>query len=414
MANSSTLNRTRLVNWLRDNLAVLSATAFLSGIHSNMVSVVWQPYVLSLGASMTTLGWLTSLGGFQGIVTSLIQPLGGWLADRMGRKPFVVWASVVLVAAYALYTLAGVTRVWTFLVPGVILIGLSALNRPARSSLTVESVTVERRGMGFSIVQVATVLPGIFAPILGGFIADRATATAVFPVGILFEVMSLFLVARYLSETAGSHQMREHASWSELWSMLKRSIVPPPGLFGFFLCLAGDSFVWGISLGTLFGMFSETYGLTDAQLGLMTSAMSVSMAVTQLPVGRLVDRYGCKPSLVISEAIGLPLMLMWAFSSRFEVLVASYALFGLVGSTWGPAVMSYLAARTLPGERAEAIGRLSAFRGLLAFPAPFIGSLLFERGGLRLPVMVTLIGIVIVMMGIILLIKEPKAPRNWD
>jgi MFS family permease len=86
---------------------------------------------------------------------------------------------------------------------------------------------------------------------------------------------------------------------------------PPPGLFGFFLCLAGDSFAWGISLGILFGMFSETYGLSDAQLGLMTSVMSVSMAVSQLPVGRLVDRYGCKPSMVFSEAIGLPLMLMW-------------------------------------------------------------------------------------------------------
>ena len=141
---------------------------------------------------------------------------------------------------------------------------------------------------------------------------------------------------------------------------------------------------------------------------MMTSAMSVSMVVSQLPIGRLIDRYGCKPSMVFSEAIGLPLMLMWAFSSRFEVLVASYALFGLVGSTWGPAVMTYLAARTPASERAEAIGRLSAFRGLLAFPAPFIGSLLFERGGLQLPVMVTLVGIIVVMLGIIVLVKEPK------
>jgi hypothetical protein len=27
------------------------------------------------------LGLLTSLGGFGGIVTSLVQPIGGWLAD---------------------------------------------------------------------------------------------------------------------------------------------------------------------------------------------------------------------------------------------------------------------------------------------------------------------------------------------
>jgi len=414
MANRNSMTHARLAGWLHDNLSILSATAFLTGIHSNMVSVVWQPYVLSLGASMTTLGWLTSLGGFQGIVTSLIQPISGWLADRMGRKPFVVWASVVLVAAYALCTLAGVTRLWTFLIPGVVLIGLSALNRPARTSLTAESVTAERRGMGFSVVQVATVLPGIFAPILGGFIADRATATAIFPVGIVFEVMSLYLVARYLSETSGSRRTQDRVAWADLWSMLKRSVVPPPGLFGFFLCIAGDSFVWGISLGTLFGMFSKTYGLSDAQLGVMTSAMAVSMVVSQLPIGRLVDRYGCKPLMVFSEAIGLPLMLLWAFSSHFEVLVASYALFGLVASTWGPAVMTYLAARIPTDERAEAIGRLSAFRGLLAFPAPFIGSVLFDRGGLRLPVILTLVGIIAVTFGIIVLVKEPKTGSHWD
>jgi MFS family permease len=140
----------------------------------------------------------------------------------------------------------------------------------------------------------------------------------------------------------------------------------------------------------------------------MTSAMSVSMVLFQLPIGRWVDRYGSKPSMVISEALGIPLMLFWAFAHSWEILVASYALFGLVGSTWGPAVMTYVATRVPAEERAEAMGRLSAFRGVLAFPAPFIGSLLFERGGLKLPILTTLIGIIFVMMGIIVLMKEPK------
>lgn len=391
--------------WLDDNLSILSATGFLSGIHVNMVSVVWQPFALSLGASIPSLGLLTSLGGFGGIVTSLIQPVGGWLADRLGRKPFLIWASVAFIAGYALYALAGLMHVWTILIPGIALVGAAAINRPARTSLTAESVAVERRGMGFSIVQVASMLPGIFAPILGGFIADRATATAIFPACIAFEVISLFLVARYLRETQTPQGQIARA---DLWSALKRAVTPPPGLFGFFLCIAGDSFVWGIGLGVLFGIFKKVYGFSDAQLGTMTSAMSVSMVVSQLPIGRLIDRYGAKPSMVVSEALGIPLMLLWAFSSQWEVLVASYALFGLVGSTWGPAVMTYVAARVPARERAEAMGRLSAFRGLLAFPAPFIGSLLFERGGLQLPILTNLAGIIVVMLGIVVLMQEPR------
>src|SRR5512136_346069 len=187
--------------WLKNNLAILSASGFLSGIHTNMVSVVWQPFALSLGASIPMLGLLTSLGGFGGIVTSLVQPLGGWLSDRMGRKPFIVWSSVVLIAGYALYTLAGLMQAWAILIPGILMLGASQLSRPARTSITAESVKATQRGIGFSIVQAATVLPGIFAPVLGGFIADRATATAIFPACIVFEAMALFLVARYLRET---------------------------------------------------------------------------------------------------------------------------------------------------------------------------------------------------------------------
>lgn len=392
-------------SWLSDNLSILSATAFLSGIHTNMVNVVWQPFALSLGASIPMLGLLTSLGGFGGLVTSLVQPIGGWLADRAGRKPFIAWASVVLIAAYVLYTLAGLTRIWTFLIPGIVLLGASALNRPARTSMTAESVAAERRGTGFSVVQVATVLPGIFAPVLGGFIADRATATAIFPVCIAFEALTLLLVIRYLRET---HTSQGRAGWADLWSALKRAVIPPKGMIGFYLCIAADSFVWGIGLGVLFGMFKQTYGFSDAQLGAMTSAMSIAMVLSQLPIGRWVDRYGSKPSMVVSEALGIPLMLLWAFSSRWEILVASYALFGLVGSTWGPAVLTYVAARTPAQERAEAMGRLSAFRGVLAFPSPFIGSLLFERGGLPLPILVTLAGICVLIIAIVVLMPESR------
>jgi len=197
--------------WLKNNLAILSATGFLSGIHTNMVSVVWQPFALSLGASIPMLGLLTSLGGMGGIVTSLVQPVGGWLADRVGRKPFIVWASVVLIAGYALYMLAGLIKAWALLVPGIIL------------SITAESVAANQRGAGFSVTQMAGVLPGIFAPVLGGLIADRATATAIFPACIAFEALALFLVARYLRET---HTATSPATWDVLWAVLKRAVIP--------------------------------------------------------------------------------------------------------------------------------------------------------------------------------------------
>jgi len=65
-----------------------------------------------------------------------------------------------------------------------------------------------------------------------------------------------------------------------------------------------------------------------------------------------------------------------------------------------------------PGQRARGGYRTAlGVSRLLAFPAPFIGSLLFERGGLQLPVIVTLAGIIVVMLGIIVLVKEPRPAK---
>jgi hypothetical protein len=45
------------------NLRVIAVTSFLTGLFSSMTQAVWQPFVLSLGAPMSTLGSLESLGG---------------------------------------------------------------------------------------------------------------------------------------------------------------------------------------------------------------------------------------------------------------------------------------------------------------------------------------------------------------
>ncbi len=111
----------------RENLSVLAGTAFLRGAHNSAYSVIWQPFVLSLGASMPVLGLLNSLGGSNGIVTTLVQPLGGWLADRLGRRPFLLASSAAILIAYGLFALAGWFQLGILLAFGVIFLGVSAL-----------------------------------------------------------------------------------------------------------------------------------------------------------------------------------------------------------------------------------------------------------------------------------------------
>lgn len=71
----------------------------------SMVLAVWQPFALSLGASMPALGLLESLGGRMGLATGLIQPLGGRLSDRVERKPLIALASLMAALGLSFYVL---------------------------------------------------------------------------------------------------------------------------------------------------------------------------------------------------------------------------------------------------------------------------------------------------------------------
>ena len=393
----------------RVNLTVLGATAFLRGAHTSAYNVVWQPFVLSLGASMPTLGLLSSLGGMNGIVTTLVQPLGGWLADRLGRKPFMILAGVAYIVGYALFWLSGALNIWTLLLLGVIAIGVSALANPARSSITAESVR-ERHGSAFSAILVASMAPGIIVPALAGLLADRAGYISVFPIALALEVVGVWLVWRYLRETHSSNG--EGISRQETLRVLVRSIVPPKGLTGFFCAVAADSFFWGVGWGLLYGMLTDTYHFSAGDLGIMSGVMSLSWSITQMPIGRYIDRSNIKAMMIFSEGIGIPLMLIWLTQTRFEFFAASQILFALTAATWVPTISTYLTRAVSSSERAEAFGRLYLFRGIVSFPSSIIGGFLYAWGGLRAPVAVNLFGILVVMTILALFVREP--PRNQD
>ncbi len=391
----------------RENLSVLAGTAFLRGAHNSAYSVIWQPFVLSLGASMPVLGLLNSLGGMNGIVTTVVQPLGGWMADRFGRRPFLLASSLAILIGYALFALAGWSQLGMLLAIGVIFLGVSALAYPARSSMTAESVRAERHGSAFSLILVATTVPGIVAPTLGGYITDRLGYVAFFPFAIVLEGLALLLVLRYLHETR--LRTRQRVRPREALSVVFRSVIPPRGLAGFFAATAGDSFSWGMGWGLLYGMAAETFHFSGEQLGLMSSVMSLTWAISQMPIGQYIDRHSTRGIMIFSEALGIPCILIWITQSRFEFFLLAQVLFALTAATWVPVVNTYLSRAVLAEERAEAFGRLNMFKGLISVPAPTIGGLLYAWGGMPLPMVANVLGVCVVIAILYFFVHETPA-----
>ena len=222
------------------NLQVIAITSFLTGLFSSMTRAVWQPFVLSLGAPMSTLGFLESVGGRRGLVTALIQPIGGWVSDRLGRKPLFALGSLLGLLVMVFYVLAAVMGDWRWLLPGVILLGATLVSTPAGSALVAESARAGQRGMAYSLQMASWIVPGVFAPALGGFIADRWGFTPVFLTRFGLEAVRLLLILWLLQETLS--RAKRGISLGELKGVMARMVVPPRELRGFYWAMAVDIF----------------------------------------------------------------------------------------------------------------------------------------------------------------------------
>lgn len=390
---------------LRGNVGLISITNLIQGLHQNMVQVVLQPFVLSLYNSATFLGILQSLGTrLGGLSGAAVQPIGGRLADRSGRRPVIVLASILNLAWFLLLAIAGLSGMWELLIPAFVLQGAALIRFPAVQATVAESVPMEGRGTAFSTTIFFLILPGAGMALVGGLMADAAGpmpvgAIPIYVIAMVLEGLVLLMLVKFLRETLsapGTGQRR----WLQLLTL-------PKGLRGYYVAMASDAFAWGLGSMLLYGFLAKAYGFTNTDLGVIAAVWSLSFALGVLPMGRLIHRFGCKTMMIWSEIIGMAAVAIWIFARDPWLFVVASVPGGLTAATWAPVQQTYLSNAVPMEERATVTGSMAAFRGLLSFPAPFIGGLLFDRyGGMQVPMVANLIGAIVATLLIALLMVD--------
>lgn len=388
------------------NIRLQVVTSFLGGFYQGAIAAVRQPFALSLWNSEFFLGLLETVGGWGGAVSSLAQLLGGWLADRVGRRPVLITASLCNALWLLTFTLAALFQAWWLLIPGMALAGLGMIGRAAGSSLTAESSPSERRGIAYSLTMFAFIAPGVFSSILGGQVSERWGYLPVMATAFVLEALVLFLFIRFLRETLQGKKARFNRR--DLLGLL-RMFTLPRRLWKFVLPLGADSFCWGLALSLLFGLLKKAHHFTDGELGWVNAFFSLSWALAQLPVGRLVDRYGCRRFLLLSETLSVlcgVILLLWP---TFVGVSVGYALFGLSAALWVPALLKWLAGSILEAERGESLGRLFTIQGVARIPTPYIAAWLFNRWGYPAPLLAALVLALGVIFLLFRFVHDPPA-----
>jgi len=398
-------NFTRIVpsivaSTLQGNIAVMAVSGLLTGSYTGMLNTILQPFTLSVGLSLATLGILQSLGNRTGgLAGSIVQPAGGYLSELFGRRAIVRAGSALAITAMSFFLLAAVTHISLILVPAYLLYGSSLLSLPASQVLIAESVGLDygRMKIAYSIVFLFSNIPAAFTSFFGGIIADSLGYYVIFAIAVSLEVVNFALYTARLKETnrpieLSSARMRWEDVIRGIVKRLTSMLTPPSGLRGYFATFAVDLFAFSITGYIIFGMIATQYHYSDAELGLISGVYFIVLVLGQVPATRLMLKIGAKKSIAISESLSVVQMLSLFFARTLPAFVAFAAIWAFTSVAWQPAAQSMLMTVAPNDHRAEVTGKLAAFKGIIAFPAPIIGGILFQEFGFGAPPLASAIG----------------------
>ena len=132
---------------------------------------------------------------------------------------------------------------------------------------------------------------------------------------------------------------------------------------------------FGIAI-PLMPYFATHFGASGFALGVMISIYSLMQFVFAPMWGRMSDRVGRKPVLLIGIAgYALAFFLQGISQNLFE-FIAARALAGVLSSATLPTAMAYVADTTTAEERAKGVGMMGAAMGLGMIIGPVIGGML--------------------------------------
>ncbi|MFP3951811.1 MAG: MFS transporter [Candidatus Bathyarchaeia archaeon] len=363
----------------RGNIVSLIAIAGFRGLRDNLRQVVWQPYVLSLGFSMQRLGNLESL---MDLTRILFQPAVGAASDTYGRKRFLVIRELLILLALMSLVFA---QSWHLLAVSMVLVGLNWAFFPVWNSLIAESTEPERMGFSFSLIGSAYTGLGLVGTLSAGYLAESYGFSIVYVISSVFGLLSLIMTYATLDESLERGD-RDDFTMGRAVKSLIASLKPPERVRGFYIAMGVDLFAFSLGYRILNGMLTESYGYTPYMLGLMSAVMIGSMSLSQIFVGRYVDKVGYSRYLATSQILSCVFLGITLYTKHFHFILLGMILMGVASALWGPAEQAWIARNVDSRERAQSLGSYATFRALVSFPAPSIGGLLYEVYGFDIPV----------------------------
>ena len=366
------------INW-KQNLRVAWLGNFFTGASFSLVMPFMALYVEQLGAPQNKVEWYAGLAvSLSALTSALIAPVWGRLADRYGRKPMMVRASLVMT-----FTMGGVA-----FVPNVFwLLVLRILNRlfsgyvPNSTALIASQAPKNRSGYALGTLATGVIGGSLVGPLLGGVLAEILGIRQVFLlVGFILlicNLMTIFLVKEDFQPVTKA----EVLSTRDLFSSIKDKQI----LIGLFVTSMIIQ-VSAQSIAPILTLYIRHLGQTENLMfvsGLIVSALGFSSMLSSSTLGKIGDRIGNHRLLLIALFYSFSMYVLCALAQNSLQLGIVRFLYGFGTGALMPSINSLLTKITPREGISRIFSYNQMFMNIGQVIGPFIGSAIATDLGYR-------------------------------
>ncbi len=285
-------------------------------------------YVAKLPSSLLQLPeplLIAVLIAIYGLVNAGLQPVVGGLTDRMSRrKPFIQAGLILMGLATLAFLLAAQ---FSHLLVVRVLQGVGvALTIPASMAVMATATQQATRGGSMGVYTSMRMVGFAIGPVLGGLLFVNYGLEVPIYVAAGFVFLSAVMIQFWVHEVPAAVPARAEQGLG----IFDREVLSGGILWlGLATFLMANSFSM---MTTLQNEFNARLGQTALAFGVAFSATTAARLITQIPLGRISDKIGRKPLIVLGLIFLAPATALLGLSQTTAQLTAFRAFQGVASA----------------------------------------------------------------------------------
>jgi DHA1 family multidrug resistance protein-like MFS transporter len=363
---------------LRMDIISIYVPSFFIFVGMSIVSPILPLYAKSFNVSYTLVSLAISAYAFGRFLADIPS---GLLSDKLGRRPLMIWGTLILAATAFLNARA--TSFIEFLIYRLIQGVGSAMWMTSRTTLLADVLKPSERGRIMGYFQSFQLLGGSAGPVIGGYVATQWGLQSTFYFYALLGLVSLVITYLWIKEPEGLAAKKQETRFD--WPTARRLLSNRSYSLA---CLATFTIFFmrtGIR-GTMIPLYADgELGLSETEIGAVISYSTIINLILAVPMGHAIDYFGRKPAIVKSLFITMFAALAFPNTTDYFTLSLASVLLGIGTSGAGQAPLALATDATIDEPRGISMGMYRLFGDIGYVVGPIILGVIADGMGLRAP-----------------------------